>query len=106
MSIAVESGEYGRVVELARTVRPEALRASIRHQSYWLDLGRALAHSGRSDREAEVAFIRAERAAPGPFVLNPLARDAVVTLMRRAQRRSVSTNLGTLARRFGIEVHV
>ncbi|MGI5147405.1 hypothetical protein ACQEVC_13675 [Plantactinospora sp. CA-294935] len=35
---------------------------SARHQSYWLDLGRALAYSGRVDQEALAAFIRAERA--------------------------------------------
>ncbi|AVT34833.1 XRE family transcriptional regulator [Plantactinospora sp. BC1] len=104
MSIAAESGEHGRVIELARTVRPDRLRASIRHQSYWLDLGRALADSGRTDREALVAFIRAERAAPGPFAMNPIARDSVVAMVRRAQRRSVSDDLRVLARRFGIEV--
>ncbi|MFY1688049.1 helix-turn-helix domain-containing protein [Plantactinospora sp. WMMB782] len=105
MSIAAESGEHGRVIELARTVRPETLKATIRHQSYWLDLGRALAASGRTDREALVAFIRAERVAPALFAMNPIARDSVVAMVRRAQRRSVSEDLRVLARRFGIEVH-
>ncbi|GIG85194.1 helix-turn-helix domain-containing protein [Plantactinospora endophytica] len=103
MSIAAECGEYGRVLELSRSVRPDALRAAIRHSSYWMDLGRALAHSGRSDREALVAFMRAERAAPAPFALNPLARDAVLTMVRRARRRSVSEDLRILARRFGVD---
>jgi transcriptional regulator with XRE-family HTH domain len=104
MSLAAELGEYGRVIELAREVRPDPLRAAIRHQSYWMDLGRALAHSGRTDREALVAFIRAERAAPAPFALNPLAHDALVAMVRRAQRRSVSEDLRILARRVGVYV--
>ncbi|MEN3611284.1 helix-turn-helix domain-containing protein [Plantactinospora sp. ZYX-F-223] len=103
MSIAAELGEYGRVLELGRLVRPDALRPAIRHMSYWLDLGRALAHSGRSDREALVAFMRAERAAPAPFALNPLAREAVLTMVRRSRRRSVSADLRVLARRFGVD---
>jgi hypothetical protein len=69
-------------------------------------LGRALAHSGKADREALVAFINAERAAPVAFSLNSMARDVVVSMVYRAQRRSVSNELRTLARRLGIEVPV
>ncbi|MFK3980335.1 helix-turn-helix domain-containing protein [Micromonospora sp. NPDC050397] len=105
MSIAAELGEYGRVTEIARRVRPDPLRAVIRHQSYWLDLGRALAHSGRNDREALTAFMRAERAAPMTFTLNPLAQDAVVAMVRRARDRSLSDDLRVLARRVGVDVH-
>jgi transcriptional regulator with XRE-family HTH domain len=104
MSIAAELGEHGRVIELARGVRPDALPMANRQQSYWMDLGRALSHSGRTDREALVAFMRAERAAPTPFALNPLAADAVVAMVRRAQRRSVSEDLRILARRVGVNV--
>jgi hypothetical protein len=104
MSIATEQGEHGRVIELARNVRPQVLAAAIRQQSYWMDLGRALAHTGRRDQEALVAFVNAERAAPIPFVLNPLARDAVVSMVRRTQRRSVSEDLRVLARRVGVHV--
>jgi len=103
MSIAVERGEYGRVIELARKVRPDVLSAAIRHQSYWLDLGRALAHSGRRDGEALGALLRAERSAPVQFRLNPLARDTVVMLIRRAHRRSVPHGLRPLARQFDID---
>ncbi|RKR87346.1 transcriptional regulator with XRE-family HTH domain [Micromonospora pisi] len=104
MSIAAELGEHGRVAEVAREVQPGPLRAVIRHQSYWLDLGRALAHSGRSDREALTAFMRAERAAPMTFTLNPLAHDAVVAMVRRARDRSMSDDLRILARRVGADV--
>ncbi|WBB71227.1 helix-turn-helix transcriptional regulator [Micromonospora sp. WMMD1128] len=102
MSIAGESGEPGRVIELARTVRPQVLAASIRQMSYWLDLGRALADSGRRDGDALGAFVRAEQAAPVPFSLNPLAQDAVVAMAQRAKRRAVPHELRLLAGRLGI----
>ncbi|QLQ35425.1 helix-turn-helix domain-containing protein [Micromonospora robiginosa] len=102
MSIAGESGEPGRVIELSRTVRPQVLAASIRQMSYWLDLGRALADSGRRDAEALAAFIRAEQAAPVPFSLNPLAQDAVVAMAQRAKRRALPNDLRLLAGRLGL----
>jgi transcriptional regulator with XRE-family HTH domain len=104
MAVAVEAGEYGRAVELARQVDPAPLRVVDRHQSYWLDLGRALAHSGRTDREALVAFTRAERVAPVPFSVNPLVRDSLAAMVHRARRRAVSDDLRILARRVGIDV--
>ncbi|MDT0527865.1 helix-turn-helix transcriptional regulator [Micromonospora sp. DSM 115977] len=104
MSIAAERGESGQVIELSRTVRPQVLVASIRQQSYWLDLGRAYADTGRRDAEALAAFVQAERAAPVPFVLNPLARDAVVALSQRAKRRAVPDELRSLASRMGINL--
>ncbi|MFG1953512.1 helix-turn-helix domain-containing protein [Micromonospora sp. NPDC048830] len=104
MSIAAEQGEHGRVIELSRTVRPQVLAASIRQQSYWLDLGRALAESGRRDAEALSAFVRAEQAAPAPFALNPLARDAVVAIAQRAKRRAIPNDLRLLAGRMGINL--
>jgi DNA-binding XRE family transcriptional regulator len=104
MSVETELGEYGRAIELARIVEPRKLKVANRHRSYWLCLGRALAHSGRTDRAALLAFMQAERAAPVPFSLNPMARDAVVSMVHRARRRSVSEDLRILARRLGIEV--
>ncbi|MBO4208725.1 helix-turn-helix domain-containing protein [Micromonospora echinofusca] len=104
MSIAAEQGEGGRVIELSRTVRPQVLAASIRQQSYWLDLGRALAETGRRDDEALAAFVRAEQAAPAPFALNPLAQDAVVAMAQRAKRRAIPDELTQLAGRMGISL--
>lgn len=104
MAVAAEQGEHGRVIELARTLRPDPLRAANRHQAYWMTLGSALAVSGRHDREALVAFIRAERVAPSTFAMSPAGRDAVVAMARRARRKSLSGDLRVLARRIGIEV--
>ncbi len=104
MAVAVEAGEYGQAIELSKRVDPGPLRVVDRHQSYWLDLGRALAHSGKTDREALVAFIHAERIAPVPFSVNPLVRDSLVAMVHRARRRAVPHDLRILARRVGIEV--
>ncbi|MBQ1039375.1 hypothetical protein [Micromonospora sp. C81] len=99
-----EQGESGKVIELSRTIRPQVLKASNRQLSYWLDIGRALADGGRRDVEALAAFVQAERAAPIPFAINPLARDAVVTLAHRAQRRAIPDDLRLLAGRIGINL--
>ncbi|MFG1800752.1 helix-turn-helix domain-containing protein [Micromonospora carbonacea] len=105
MAIAGESGDHAEVIDLARTVNVDALPIANRRQAYWMDLGRALAQSGRKDREAEVAFTRAEHIAPSLFILNPLARDAVSAMVRRTRRRAVSKELRVLARRLGITLN-
>jgi len=102
MSIRTELGEYAKVIELADGLRADGLPVANRRQSYYMSLGRALAHSGKRDKEALVALARAERAAPAPFRLNPITRDAVSTMIRRAQRRSVAEDVLSMARRLGI----
>ncbi|MCW6008521.1 helix-turn-helix domain-containing protein [Micromonospora sp. CPCC 205371] len=104
MNVAIELGEYGEVLELARNTTPAPLRVANRHQTYWMSYGRALAHSGKTDREALAAFMHAERAAPLAFSLNPMARDTVASMVRRARRRSVSEDLRIMARRLGVDV--
>lgn len=104
MAVAVELGEPGKVAEMARGLNPNPLRSAVRHYSYWLDRGRALAHSGKADGAALAAFMQAERAAPIVFAANSRARDAVSAMVHRAQRRAVSDDLRTLARRVGVEV--
>ncbi|WP_117672133.1 helix-turn-helix domain-containing protein [Micromonospora sp. MW-13] len=104
MSIAAESGEPGRVIELSRTVRPQVLVATNRQMSYRLDVGRALADTGRRDAEALAAFVRAEQAAPVPFALNPLAQGAVVAMAQRARRCAIPDDLRVLAGRMGINL--
>jgi transcriptional regulator with XRE-family HTH domain len=106
MAVATELGEHGRVIELARSVEPRRVKVANRRQAYWMHLGRALAHSGKTDREALVAFVNAERAAPVPFSVNPMTRDSVVAMVHRAPRRSVSDDLRMLARRLGVDVPV
>jgi hypothetical protein len=104
MTVAGELAEHGRVIEIGRDLNPNRLKIADRHYSYWLNMGRSLAHSGKADREALVAFINAERSAPVAFSRNQAARDSVVSMVLRARRRSVSRELQVLARRLGIEV--
>jgi transcriptional regulator with XRE-family HTH domain len=106
MNVAIELGEYDEVLALSKKVSPGPLQVANRHQSYWLSLGRALAHSGKTDREALVAFMSAERAAPVPFCLNPGVQDSIVAMVHRARRRSVSDELRIMARRVGIDADV
>jgi transcriptional regulator with XRE-family HTH domain len=103
MSVDAELGDHGKGIELARSVEPRHHKVASRHEAYWLTLGRALTHSGKTDRQALVAFINAERAAPTPFSLNPVARNAVMSMVNRARQRSVPDELRILVRRLGVE---
>lgn len=102
MSISTELGEYDRVIKMAEGMKVDGIPVANRRQSYFLDLGRSLAHSGKRDKEALVALARAERAAPAPFRLNPITRDVVSTMITRAQRRAVAEDLASMASRLGI----
>jgi hypothetical protein len=106
MSVDVELGDFGKVIESAQSFTPAPLRVANRHQAYWMAYGRALTHSGQTDRQALIAFMHAERSAPLAFSLNPMARDAVVSMVHRARRRSVSDDLRVIARRLGVDVAV
>jgi len=102
MSLFAEMGEHGRVLELADGVPVDNIPIANRRQSYHLDRGRALAHSGKHDKEALIALAQAERAAPAPFRLNPVIRDVVSTMITRAKRRAVAEDLSAMASRLGI----
>jgi transcriptional regulator with XRE-family HTH domain len=102
MSLFAELGEHGRVLELAEGVPVQSIPIANRRQSYHLDRGRALAHSGQRDKEALIALAQAERAAPAPFRLSPITRDTVSTMITRAKRRAVAEDLTAMAHRLGI----
>lgn len=105
MSVFTELGEHGKVIELAGTVNPSPLKVANRHQAYWMSYGRALTGAGKYDAQARAAFLRAEQAAPLPFSVNPLARDAVLAMVTRARRDAVPPDLRALATRLGIDVN-
>ena len=99
----VELGEGGRAyAEITRTpLDVAALGSSERSSSLHLNLARALAQDG-PDRDAEA--IRhvdiADRLAPQRIRMNPVARDLVIDLDRRARRRV--WELDSLCNRFGL----
>ena len=90
------------MLELARSTRVDEIPVANRRQAYHMNLGRALAHGGRSDKLALVELAKAERAAPAPFRLNPLTRDIVSAMITRAKRKAVAEELAGMARRLGI----
>jgi transcriptional regulator with XRE-family HTH domain len=102
MTLLTELGEHRRVLELAEGVPVDSIPIANRRQSYHMDRGRALAHSGKQDKEALIALAQAERAAPAPFRLNPMTRDVVSTMITRAKRKAVAEDLAAMATRLGI----
>jgi transcriptional regulator with XRE-family HTH domain len=102
MTMLAELGEYGKALELARTLRIDDIPVANRRQSYHMTLGRALAHTGRDDKLALVELANAERAAPASFRLNPLTRDIVSSMITRAKRKAVAEDLAAMAGRLGL----
>jgi transcriptional regulator with XRE-family HTH domain len=86
VSVAVESGEGGKVVELGKDVRPEAIDSPIRVASYLTDMARGLATVRGQDQNATGALRRAERIAPQRVGSNVFVRELVPVLLRQARR--------------------
>jgi transcriptional regulator with XRE-family HTH domain len=101
-SIAVATGEGGRVREIARTVQPDRIDSATRQAAYFIDYGRGLAQTRRSDAEAVASFIRAERIAPQRTRRSPAARESVGTMLRRARANAGGRQLRDLASRIGV----
>ena len=103
LSSGIELGEGGRAYEDAtRTILDvDALDSRERSSSLHLDLARALVQEGR-DRDAEAIrhLDTADRLAPGRTRPDPIARELVATLHRRARRRA--WELDSLCNRFGV----
>jgi transcriptional regulator with XRE-family HTH domain len=102
MSLALEAGESGRAVELARKVHPEAIGSKSRLSAFHIDLGSALAAGRRRDTEALAQFVRAERVAPQRVRLSPIVRDTVGAMLRRARADAGGDVLRDLATRVGV----
>ncbi|HEX6402140.1 MAG TPA: helix-turn-helix transcriptional regulator [Pseudonocardiaceae bacterium] len=105
LAIAVELERGPSVAEKLDTSPTTfaALDSADRRAGFHLDLSRAYAQSG-GDRDAEALqhIDTADRIAPARLRNDPIARDLVLTLDRRARRRV--WGLGSLRNRFGIGV--
>jgi transcriptional regulator with XRE-family HTH domain len=103
LGIGIEMGEGGRAYELA-TCRPldvAALNSQERSAALYFDLARALVQDGPNrDAEAIRHLDTADRLAPTRIRNDPIARELVVTLDRRAPRRV--WELDSLRNRFGV----
>jgi transcriptional regulator with XRE-family HTH domain len=100
--LAVEAGEGGRAIEIARQVDPTTLPASpSRRASFHIDRGRAAAMV-RRDEEAVQAFRVAKQLAPQRAHGDPWIRETVTTMRERARRDAVRRDLNGLAYWLGI----
>ncbi|MCA1672956.1 MAG: helix-turn-helix transcriptional regulator [Actinobacteria bacterium] len=103
LGIGVELGEGGRVYEevTRAPIDVEVLDSAERSSSLHLDLARALMQEdGPRDGEAIRHLDAADRLAPQRIRMDPIARDLLLTLDRRALRRV--WELDSLRNRFGI----
>jgi hypothetical protein len=104
LGIGIELGDSGRAYE--ETMRADldlsALGSAEREASLQLNLARALVYS-RADRDGEAVrhLDTADRLAPQRVRMDPMARELVNVMHRRARRRSL-WELDSLQNRFGI----
>jgi hypothetical protein len=103
LAVGIELGEGGRAYELA-TRMPldvDALNSRERSAALYFDLSRALVQDGaHRDAEAIRHLDTADRLAPVRIRNDPIARDLVITLDRRARRQV--WELDSLRNRFGV----
>jgi transcriptional regulator with XRE-family HTH domain len=102
VSLALEAGESGRAVKLARSFRPGAFISPSRIAAFHIDFGSALAAGRRNDTEALAEFVHAERVAPQRVRLSPVVRDTVGAMLRRARADAGGDMLRGLAARVGV----
>ncbi|MDQ3763407.1 MAG: helix-turn-helix transcriptional regulator [Actinomycetota bacterium] len=103
LGIGVEMGEGGHAYEVSTRTPPDmaVLNSNDRASALHFDLARALVQDGPNrDAEAIRHLDTADRLAPTRIRNDPIARDLVVTLDRRARRRV--WELDSLGNRFGI----
>src|SRR5262249_17496348 len=101
--LAVEAGEGGRAVEIARAVDPTTLPESATRRAAWhVEIGRGLAMERRTRDEAVRAFTTAEDLAPQRVRSNPWVRESVTVLLGHARRDAGGRELRGLAWRLGI----
>lgn len=103
IAVEVERGEGGRVGELAEDVDPTLLDSRGRQAAFYSDLGRGAAQVRGRDAEAIDLLRRAENLAPQQVRTNPLIRETVTGLLRRARREAGGRELRGLAYRMGVE---
>jgi transcriptional regulator with XRE-family HTH domain len=104
MAVALESGDPGTAVAVARTINPDLIPVRIQRAYYYIDYGRALA-SDRRIPEAVDLLRHAERLNPDFVRNNPLAREAVQGMLLRERRAAGNRNLRGLAARMGVVPH-
>jgi transcriptional regulator with XRE-family HTH domain len=101
VSMEVDGGDPGKAVEIARATNPSAVPSVSRQTAFYLDTAKALARIGH-DQAAVRMLARAERLAPQRVRASVIAAETVRTLLERAQRNTVGSELKGFAERMGI----
>jgi transcriptional regulator with XRE-family HTH domain len=98
VSMAVERGEGGRVLEMSRDIDQSALPSRGRRANHFLDIGRGLAQEPRTRPAAIDWYRRAERLAPMIVRMDPFVRESVGELLHT----DGGTEVRALAKRMGL----
>jgi len=97
VSMEADGGDPGKAVAMANETQAEQVASVSRRATFYLDVARALAATGR-DPEAVRMLAAAERLAPARTRANPLAAETVRFLLDRARRRSTGELYGLAER--------
>lgn len=100
LSMAVERGEGGRVLEMSRSIDPAALPSRGRRANYCVDVGRGLAQEAGTRPGAVEWYRRAERLAPMLTRMDPFVRESVGELLHTdggSEVRALAKRMGLLA---------
>jgi transcriptional regulator with XRE-family HTH domain len=101
--LAVEAGDGGRGVEIARDIAPASLPQSATRRAAWhIDIGRGLAMERRTRDQAIGSFLTAETLAPQRTHTSSFVREIVTTMLQRTARDKRGRELRGLAYRMGI----
>ncbi|MGW5050705.1 helix-turn-helix domain-containing protein [Actinokineospora sp. NPDC004072] len=101
VSIGLEMGVGGKVVELAAGMNPVGVSRS-RQAAFWIDYGRGLMSDRKSREQGLSALLRAESLAPQKVRTNVFAREAVADMLRQSRREAGGRDLRGLAWRMGV----
>ncbi len=101
-SLAVELGELGQALKVAKTVHPELLPGSVRQAEFWAEVGRTLCAGKKTRHKGVRVLLHAEQLAPHRIHTDLIVRETVAGLLRQARREAGGRELRGMAWRMGI----
>jgi hypothetical protein len=99
--IALELGEHGQALKIAKTVHPELLPKRTQ-ACFWSEVGRALCAGKKTRQKGVHVLLHAEHLAPQLIHHDVLVRETVADLLRQARRDAGGRKLRGLVWRMGI----
>jgi transcriptional regulator with XRE-family HTH domain len=101
-SIALERREYGQVLEVAKTVHPELLPATVHQAGFFADVGQVLVAEKKTRDKGIRVLVRAEQLAPQRIHHDVFVREAIAGMLRQARGDAGGRELRGLAWRMGV----